>query len=280
MRLPQLVIILVLCASARTVESRLHDPEFSRSLAFEGEDLDSITAFSPDFIPAFISAEDGCPPPPSDANCTLEYVPITCNKCPYSHSCLAEAALEDLDTVECLIAPSTPDGPEYGELGLPNDPICPLPDDDAPCTYDFVPLKCNGCIYINSCAAESANFTMGDCVPADETEDSCPLPPADADCPLEYVPTTCNDCPYPNICLAQAAFAGQSDDISCLIAPATPDGPLYGELGLPNDPSCRVPDDDAPCSFDFVPFKCDGCIYINDCAAESANLTIAECTSL
>jgi hypothetical protein len=151
MRLLHLVTILVLCASTRIVESRLHDPEFSRSLAFEGEDVESVTAFSPNFIPAFISAEDGCPPHPSDANCTLEYVPITCNKCPYSHSCLADAALEDLDTFECLIAPSTPDGPEYGELGLPNDPACPLPDDDAPCTFDFVPLKCNGCIYILRC---------------------------------------------------------------------------------------------------------------------------------
>jgi hypothetical protein len=57
-----------------------------------------------------------------------------------------------------------------GGLGLGlEDPLvggsCPDVPDGIPCTLNYLPLSCNGCVYDNSCLAEAAGFSEGECQP-------------------------------------------------------------------------------------------------------------------
>jgi hypothetical protein len=252
-RLSDTALILALYSASFPIDAlgdNLHDPDVTRSLAFEDSHLGSITAFTPEFIPPLISGANACPSPPSDADCTLEYEPATCGDgCSYPNACIAVAAL-GVDEIPCVGSPLLFDenrNPVYGVIGLSNDPTCPLPDAEADCPFEFKPFKCGGCIYINDCAAESADFIVDtECQPAESTEDTCPPPPADADCTLEYEPATCNGCPYPNACIAVAALNG-IEDISCVASP----------VQLDNNEN---PVAEADCPFDFKPLKCGGCI--------------------
>jgi hypothetical protein len=301
------------------VEGRLQ----ARSLGLDDVDLSSVEAFTPKFLPPFLidgssssssnnngdenAPDTTCPTIPPDADCTLEYEPVTCNGCPYPNGCLASAALVGVDAIGCLGSPLAIDENgegTYGELGLSNHPDCPaLGDDAADCSVEFVPLECmteagHSCIYFSSCTAESAGFEPdNNCQPAEEEGDGggsstsvedepppeCNYPPSDTDCTLEYEPVTCNGCPYPNYCISEAALEGV-EYVACLASPLSIDENgegTYGELGLSNDPDCPKPNNEAAdCTIDFEPLKCDGCIYINACAAESANLMPDECVPL
>jgi hypothetical protein len=42
---------------------------------------------------------------------------------------------------------------------------CPNVPDGIPCTLNYLPLSCNGCVYDNSCLAEAAGFSEGQCQP-------------------------------------------------------------------------------------------------------------------
>jgi hypothetical protein len=40
---------------------------------------------------------------------------------------------------------------------------CPQVPDGIPCTLNYLPLSCGGCVYDNSCLAEAAGFSEGQC---------------------------------------------------------------------------------------------------------------------
>jgi hypothetical protein len=42
---------------------------------------------------------------------------------------------------------------------------CPQVPDRTPCTANYLPLSCGGCVYDNSCLAEAAGFSKGQCQP-------------------------------------------------------------------------------------------------------------------
>jgi hypothetical protein len=166
---------------------------------------------------------------------------------------------------------------------------CPKPSKETICTFEYRPVTCNGCSYPNSCIAAAAlgDLTTASCdsKPREKpptksptysptTAPVCPLPPPGTICTFEYEPLTCNGCPYSNGCIATAALAGQPE-LMCLGSPMVIDenGPVYGEIGLSNRQDCPLPEANAPCTFDFVPLKCDGCIYINSCTATSAKVS-------
>jgi hypothetical protein len=50
-------------------------------------------------------------------------------------------------------------GPLVGGVSCPNVP------DGTPCTANYLPLSCDGCVYDNSCLAEAAGFSEGHCQP-------------------------------------------------------------------------------------------------------------------
>jgi hypothetical protein len=275
-------------------EGRLHGSSASRSLAWQDAGLDTVEAYTPVFLPDFIPADEYCPSPPPDTECNLEYEPVTCDGCPYPNACIAAAALPGQDA--CISSPLSIDENgvgTYGELGLSNRPDCPKPDDAASCSLDFLPVKCDGCIFINSCAAQSASFDVeSQCEPADGSplivdpppvNESCPAVPLDATCSFSYEPVTCNGCEYSNLCVATAAFGGLNE-VGCLGSPLSIDENgvgTYGGLGLSNRPDCPQPDDAALCSLEFLPLQCNGCVFINVCAAKSANFDVeTECVSL
>jgi hypothetical protein len=266
----------------RGIDGRLHDPDGSRSLAFDDVDLASVVAFTPQFMPEFISEEDSltktCPSLPPGTKCTFVYEPVTCDGCAYPNFCYSTAASGEDDFEGCLASPLSIDENgvgTYGDFGLSNRRDCPLPDDSATCSLDFMPVKCDGCMFINACAAKSAKFDV-----EKECEPACPSPPPMANCTLEYEPARCNECQYSNMCLAGEAWISVgAQQIGCVGSPQSLDENgdiIYGEIGLSNDPDCPLPSVDADCPFDFEPLKCDGCIYINDCAAKAARFDVVK----
>jgi hypothetical protein len=156
---------------------------------------------------------------------------------------------------------------------------CPVPPHDTHCSFDSEdPMRfdCGGCYYQNACLAETVNFYVErDCKPLPVFEPTCPLPPRSASfsCTLEYQPVKCNGCEYANECLAKAALRSRHD-VKCVQPEPLFDkdgNRIYGQLGQPNDPElCYYgPDIRRVCPADFTPLKCNGCIFINSCLANS-----------
>jgi hypothetical protein len=88
-------------------------------------------------------------------------------------------------------------GPLVGGRSCPNVP------DGIPCTANYLPLSCDGCVYDNSCLAKAAGFSEGQCQQV--RGGSCPTGPGGAPCPLNYAPVSCDGCEYANSCSAEAA---------------------------------------------------------------------------
>jgi hypothetical protein len=80
---------------------------------------------------------------------------------------------------------------------------CPSVPDGIPCTANYLPLSCDGCVYDNSCLAKAAGFSKGQCQQA--RGGSCPTGPGGTPCPLNYAPVSCDGCEYANLCSAEAA---------------------------------------------------------------------------
>ena len=94
-----------------------------------------------------------CPQPKPDAICTKEYKPVVCDGCEYANGCLAGAA--GFKAEQCA--------PKAAEDGKKT---CPTPKPDVVCTMEYAPVKCDGCVYPNACAAGAAGFKKEQCVPA------------------------------------------------------------------------------------------------------------------
>lgn len=94
-----------------------------------------------------------CPTPDPSVICTKEYKPVVCDGCAYANSCIAGAA--GFKAEQC-VSKAEADAKK----------VCPDPAPGIVCTMEYAPVKCDGCLYPNSCTAGAAGFTKEQCVPA------------------------------------------------------------------------------------------------------------------
>ena len=94
-----------------------------------------------------------CPTPKPDVACTKDFKPVVCDGCEYANACVAGAA--GFKAEQC--APKAEADAKKA---------CPTPAANYICTMEYAPVKCDGCVYPNACAAGAAGFKKEQCVPA------------------------------------------------------------------------------------------------------------------
>jgi hypothetical protein len=213
-------LLFLLSAWSHAAESNLRG-EGSRSLALEpelfglvGGEVDPLTTFT-----AAIPASPFQFPTGGAITTTFPSIPAVPSTLPFQFPTdVFTTTFPSIPVVPFQLDPtnlfqfSSPDF-DYGNiigglaLGLGGPLVgggsCPQVPDRTPCTLNYLPLSCNGCVYDNSCLAKAAGFSEGQCQQV--RRGSCPTGPGGTPCPLNYAPVSCDGCEYANSCSAKAA---------------------------------------------------------------------------
>ena len=252
---------------------------------------------------------ESCPTPDTSGGaCSLEYDPFVCldgGLCRYDNGCLATQAGFD---------PNPDVGQCVRVINIPaNLPTCPVVPTSSVCAFDFDPVICGGdrCFYTNTCESQAAGFIDADCENA-----NCPAPAAGTVCPADFAPVTCGnfDCTFSNLCGALAAGFTETecsldscpsgDDSSCSreykptmcgddkcvydndciaqaagFEPNPTSGICKPLVDGVNPAECPAESGGSVCTAELDEKQCGtlGCLYSNQCQADAAGYSEAEC---